>query len=566
MIQFNNIDELINWVNHQKKFTNTPPTLTKMKTLMSYFGHPEEHLPAIHVAGTNGKGSTVAYLKNIYLKKGLNVATFTSPYVTCFNERINYNNKNISNEDLLRIGNLVLSKYELLKKQGFEEPTFFEFITSVCFIYFNELKDLDICIIECGMGGRLDATNIITPLCSVITNIGFDHMNILGNTKELILKEKLGIVKPNIPFVTSIKEENLLNIIYEYIKNKNIIFSKPLYERLKINKIDIYSSNFSYEDKTYDINLPGDYQIDNAILAIECVKILNNFEKSKYYISNELLYESLKNTTWPGRFEKISTTPLIYLDGGHNIDCIEKVTNFIKQLNLSNTRAIVSISDDKLKEQMIKKLDQTFDEIIFTSYSYSRSANAVELYNLSHNPNKLLIENINQAINYVYEKPYTFNGQKIKAQIWDTAGQERYRNITKNYFQSSQGFVIAYDITNKTSFECVEEWIKAIDENASSDCKKILVGTKCDKEGREVTEDEGKDLADKYGMKFFETSAKTNINISEVFNSLVKEIHTKALQNDNNMESLMNTKSYQIQQEDDEEKKEMKKRRPAFSK
>ena len=197
---FTDVNEFIKWVEIRSRFSKKV-SLDNMRYFASLFGNPQNKFNSIHVTGTNGKGSTVSYLKNIYLKQNLNVATFTSPYIICFNERITYNNKFISDEDLLKYGNLIISKFQEIEESNHELPSFFEFITLLAFLYFADLKDLDIAIIEVGIGGRLDATNIITPLCSVITNIGMDHMSQLGDSKESILNEKLGIVKENSLFV-----------------------------------------------------------------------------------------------------------------------------------------------------------------------------------------------------------------------------------------------------------------------------------------------------------------------------------------------------------------------------
>ena len=327
MMFFNDINSFIEFVETRKRFSKKV-SLENMYYFVSLFDHPEEKFKSIHVTGTNGKGSTVSYLKNIYLKNGYNVATFTSPYVIKFNERISYNNEYISDEDLLKYGNLILSKYDLIEQTGHELPGFFEFITLLAFLYFADLK-VDIAIIEVGIGGRLDATNVITPIASVITSVGFDHLEQLGNTKELILNEKLGIVKNEVPLFTAVKEEALINQMITKCKLFQSDFIKVDFKRLKIKNIGLDSSEFSYKDfEKLVIKLPGVHQIENSVLAIEVVNYLN--KKSNLKVSCELLYEGLISTTWPGRLECVSNDPLIYIDGGHNIDCIKRVCIFSK--------------------------------------------------------------------------------------------------------------------------------------------------------------------------------------------------------------------------------------------
>lgn len=405
MIFFNDINSFIEFVETRKRFSKKV-SLENMYYFVSLFDHPEEKFKSIHVTGTNGKGSTVSYLKNIYLKNGYNVATFTSPYVIKFNERISYNNEYISDEDLLKYGNLILSKYDLIEQTGHELPGFFEFITLLAFLYIADLK-VDIAIIEVGIGGRLDATNVITPIASVITSVGFDHLEQLGNTKELILNEKLGIVKNKVPLFTAVKEEALINQMITKCKLFQSDFIKVDLKRLKIKNIGLDSSEFSYKDfEKLVIKLPGVHQIENSVLAIEVVNYLN--KKSNLKVSCELLYEGLISTTWPGRLECVSNDPLIYIDGGHNIDCIKRVCEFVDTLSFKNKRVVISISSDKDKKSMIELLDNSFNELVFTKYTYKRSATSNELYELSNSLNKKIIRDMNQVIDYCFNNRSEF--------------------------------------------------------------------------------------------------------------------------------------------------------------
>lgn len=405
MQQFNDIESFIGFVESQKRFSKKV-SLDNMKYFVSLFDHPEQKFKSIHVTGTNGKGSTVSYLKNIYLANGYNVATFTSPYVIKFNERITYNNQNISDQDLLYYGNLILSKYDEIKKSNHELPGFFEFITLLAFLYFANL-DIDVAIIEVGIGGRLDATNVITPIASVITSVGLDHLEQLGPTKTHIVKEKLGIVKKSIPLFTAVKEDELLNIMNEKCLVLNSTFNKVDFKELKIKKMDLESSVFSYKGyNDLSISLVGKHQIENATLAVEVVDYLNSINILP--VNLESIYNGLNNTRWPGRLECVSKHPLIYIDGGHNIDCIKRVCEFVNGLNFTNKRVVISISDDKDKKAMIELLDETFTEHVFTKYTYKRSATSNELYNLSTSKNKVLIENINDTIKYCFDNQCEF--------------------------------------------------------------------------------------------------------------------------------------------------------------
>lgn len=404
MNYFVDAKSFIEWVQSQKRFSKKT-NLDNMKYFCKLLCNPESSFKAIHVTGTNGKGSTVAMLTSVLMAKGYNVGTFTSPYIECFNERIAFNTKPIDDDDLLKMANRVIEIYPILEENKFPKPTFFEFITLCAFCYFKSLNNLDYAVIEVGMGGRLDSTNVITPIVSIITNVALDHMQILGNTKEAILKEKLGIVKDNIPVVCGLKEENLKMIATNVanIHNSQIVF--PKYNEVKNVKCDLSKTCFTYQGQDYQLSLLGFHQVENALLVIETFNLL----KDDLKLSIQDLHNGLKNTKWVGRLEKINDDPVIYIDGGHNIDGISRITEFVKSLNIPNVRAVISISHDKELLPMIKMVDKTFDEIIFTSYTYARSAKAEDLYNLSSSKNKKCIENLDVAVKYVLtnKKPIT---------------------------------------------------------------------------------------------------------------------------------------------------------------
>lgn len=404
MNYFVDAKSFIEWVQSQKRFSKKT-NLDNMKYFCKLLCNPESSFKAIHVTGTNGKGSTVAMLTSVLMAKGYNVGTFTSPYIECFNERIAFNTKPIDDDDLLKMANRVIEIYPILEENNFPKPTFFEFITLCAFCYFKSLNNLDYAVIEVGMGGRLDSTNVITPIVSIITNVALDHMQILGNTKEAILKEKLGIVKDNIPVVCGLKEENLKMIATNVanIHNSQIVF--PKYNEVKNVKCDLSKTCFTYQCQDYQLSLLGFHQVENALLVIETFNLL----KDDLKLSIQDLHNGLKNTKWVGRLEKINDDPVIYIDGGHNIDGISRITEFVKSLNIPNVRAVISISHDKELLPMIKMVDKTFDEIIFTSYTYARSAKAEDLYNLSSSKNKKCIENLDVAVKYVLtnKKPIT---------------------------------------------------------------------------------------------------------------------------------------------------------------
>ncbi len=413
MDKFTNVLDFISWVERQKRFTEKT-SLDRINYYASLFNHPEASLRIIHVTGTNGKGSTVAGIRAILMEAGFNVATFTSPYITVFNERIEYNGKNISDDDLLKYGNMIIDKYDKIISDGYDTPSFFEFITLLAFLYFHDLADLDFTILEVGMGGRLDATNIVHSDVAVISNVALEHTKILGDTLEKITMEKLGIVKNGEPLICGIKEKNIQELVKTVCQERSSKLYITAPRTAEIKKMDIYGSNFlleGFNDSLY-INLPGFHQIDNAKVIVTTIEVLNDLYLHTipgFPISQTTIKEGLKKIIWPGRLEILSENPLIVTDGAHNPDGITQVCNFVKSLGYEYKRAVVSISKDKTLEQMIKLLDDTFDEIIFTKYAYTRSSEEDVLYVLSNCKKKMIIHDVKESLDYVmsHKVPFT---------------------------------------------------------------------------------------------------------------------------------------------------------------
>lgn len=401
---FNNYSSCVTWIESQKRFS-PKVSLDNMKYFCSLLGNPEHKFTSIHVTGTNGKGSVVSYIKNILIDASLNIGTFTSPYITKFNERISFNNEMISDEEVVKLAEKVYDIYELIDEEH-PKPSFFEFTTLMSFVYFSEKEDLDLAIIEVGIGGLLDSTNVITPIASVITNVAYDHMNVLGNTLGEILTNKMGIIKNNIPSIIGIKDAELIKQATDYTEKLNSNLTLPLLNQVTINKADIFGSTFSYKGyENLQISLMGYHQVENAIIALETIEAI----QKKYPITLNNIKNGLQNTKWLGRLEILSNEPLIIVDGAHNIDGITRTTDFIKDLEYQTKRCIFACSDDKEKEKMISYLEPHFDEIIITSYTYKRHSDASELFNFSNHQNKILKLNIDEIIENVFNNPFELN-------------------------------------------------------------------------------------------------------------------------------------------------------------
>lgn len=401
MEPFVRLSDFIEWVQVQKRFSKKV-NLDKMRYYCGLLNHPEKKIRTIHVTGTNGKGSTVMMLASILMEKGYHVGTFTSPYVKCFNERISFDGLPISDTELLYTANQIIGLYPIIERDGFEYPSFFEFLTLCAFVFFASHSDMDYAIIEVGMGGRLDATNVIVPLVSVITNVALDHVQILGDTTAEILEKKLGIVKEQIPFVCGIKDQKLQEIALKQAKVSQSKCIFPDYTALHIHQCNLEGSLFSYKSyQQIELGLIGFHQIENALVVLEVMDILCE----PLGITEDMIRNGLKKRFEFGRLEKILDSPKVYIDGGHNINGVSRVTEFVQSLHLPYTRAVVAISHDKELEEMIHFIDQTFDEVIFTAYTYARSASPKELFQLSRHPNKKMVATIGEALDIVKQDP-----------------------------------------------------------------------------------------------------------------------------------------------------------------
>lgn len=343
------------------KFTKDP-TLEAMKYIMSKFGNPHTKLKCIHVAGTNGKGSVCEMISNCLINAGYNVGKFISPHLIKFNDGIWLNNNQITDDEVEEIL-LPLSKVVEEYNNTHEIPVkWFEVITSLVFIYFYK-KQCDLVVLETGLGGELDCTNIINPIVSIITKIGYDHVDILGNTIEEIAKQKAGIIKPNSETVF-INQPNVIKIIEEKCQktnNKLHIINSEEIVNYSYNK-DL--QKFDYKNyKNIEINLKGKVQIENAAECIETMEILKN---NGIKISKEAIYQGLKTVVHHARMETISNNPLIIFDGGHNESAIQNLKQNIEQYYSNKKRVyIISILKTKDYKTLIKELTEDNEAIFY---------------------------------------------------------------------------------------------------------------------------------------------------------------------------------------------------------
>lgn len=348
--------------------------LQNIKTLMEKLGNPQDKLKIIHIAGTNGKGSCTSFVNSALVSQGYKVGMFTSPSIYNFEERIRINNKNIPEDKLIDLMNEVREVAETMEVF----PADFELVTAIAFLYFYREK-CDFAIMEVGLGGRLDATNVAqNPLITLITSISLDHQQFLGNTIPEIALEKAGIIKENVPLVLYSQSKEAMDSIIGVANSKN---SKVILNDLE--KIELLENTkngqiINYKDfKNLKINLLGSHQINNATISLE---LLEQLRKMGFEISNESIYNGFSSVTWPCRFELVSKNPDFILDGAHNIDGIDK---FISNMNFyykdNKKIGIFGVLADKDYNEMLAKIVPCFDVFLTVRPDSDRAMESKEL-------------------------------------------------------------------------------------------------------------------------------------------------------------------------------------------
>jgi len=342
--------------------------LDTIRAILKGLDNPQNEFLSIHIAGTNGKGSIASALSSIFNKAGYRVGLYTSPHLVKFNERIRINGVPISDMG-------VLNAYEAVKDvfAGDREPTFFEYTTAMAFHEFARSK-VDWAIVETGMGGRLDATNILNPRLSIISNISLEHRQYLGNTIAEITAEKGGIIKQGIPVVTGVKQKEAVEVLKNIAQKQEApLFRLGEHFRVRKNKS---SNTFSYvgTGSTWEnmkAGLQGNHQIENAALSLAACEILNRHDTN---LNIEQIKEGLAKTDWPGRMEVVSQTPYVILDGAHNLMAARKLAKFISEnLAKNKTTLLIGILNDKPYKGMLKPLLPLCRRVILTKPIINRA-------------------------------------------------------------------------------------------------------------------------------------------------------------------------------------------------
>ena len=342
-------------------------TTDNIKALLEIFDRPQDKLKIIHITGTNGKGSVASFITNALIENNYSVGKFTSPYITNIREEIEVNREIISEDDFAKIASQVREKVEGLdKKKIFVSG--FEILTSIAYIYFAG-ENLDFAVMEVGMGGRVDATNVMEKSIPVFCHIALDHANILGDTLEKIAREKGGIIKEN-SYVFSYPQAEEARIELKKIsKEKSSGFSEFSFDEVEIIFSNEFGNKFNFRSyKDVEISLIGDHQTFNAALALMVLDYL----KGDYKLDEEKIKEGLKKAENIGRTECLSRDPLIVVDGSHNLDSIEGIEKSIKKFNYNKLILGFSLLKDKDHKHILEKIEGLADKIVLTEIDNER--------------------------------------------------------------------------------------------------------------------------------------------------------------------------------------------------
>lgn len=355
-----NFDEAIQYL-YTRRLPKIKQGLSSVKALLACFGNPQASLKAVHVAGTNGKGSTCAYLESVFRYSRYQTGLFTSPYLLSPLEMIKVNNVEIDETSFSALVSEASAFTGELDGKGFY-PTEYEILTVIALEYFKR-QGCDIVIIETAMGGTLDCTNVLEHVeACVITKISYDHTEFLGNTLADISSHKAGIMKPGVPVITWPQENEALAVIGHQAQKLNAPIIIPDFNSIQILEMNKLGSKFTYKGLDFSVNLPGEHQINNVTLAVEtCQTLLARGWQTTY--GN--IHEGLSHARWPGRFELLGSSPDFILDCGHNYDGVEAFVKTFKSIYPDKKATIIfGVMQDKDYDGMLRLISSIADNVL----------------------------------------------------------------------------------------------------------------------------------------------------------------------------------------------------------
>ncbi|MDK9843458.1 bifunctional folylpolyglutamate synthase/dihydrofolate synthase [Staphylococcus equorum subsp. linens] len=368
----NYLDSLY-WIHERTKF-GIKPGVKRMEWMLERLDNPQFNINGIHVGGTNGKGSTVAYLRSALVDNGYEVGTFTSPFIETFNERISLNGIPISDDNIVELVQKVKPVSEALEVETeLGTATEFEIITTMMFLYFGELHPVDFVIVEAGLGIKNDSTNVFKPILTILTSIGLDHIEILGDTYTDIAKDKGAIVKPNTPIIYAVKNEDALKVIRGCVEQQNtegIEFDRDI-------SLVSQEEEFTYRYKDYELetlllNMLGEHQKENAALAITALIELN--ESGIVDLNFNKMIDGIESVSWTGRIEQVKEKPLMIVDGAHNVESVEALISTMKDYyHIDSLDILFSAVKGKPINTMVDQLKTIASTFYVTDFDFPRA-------------------------------------------------------------------------------------------------------------------------------------------------------------------------------------------------
>ncbi|QBP40754.1 bifunctional folylpolyglutamate synthase/dihydrofolate synthase [Paenisporosarcina antarctica] len=401
---FTSVDKVIEYIYSMDQKTERNGRLSRITAILASLGNPHKGFRSIHIAGSNGKGSTLNALKEILIAEGLEVGSFTSPHLEKVNERIMMNDVMISDNQFIKYMNDI---YPLLQKEQVGDGSnFFEILTVIAFMYYNDMN-VDIALIETGIGGKFDSTNVLTPLLSILTSISLEHTQILGDTIDAIAVEKSGIIKPFVPVISAVKDKLAVDVI----ESKATSEEAPIYQLYKDFLIENVSQesnsqNFSYQLKDYkltnlNLKMMGHHQVENASLAITAALLLNMYYG--YKISEASISQGLSTSSWAARFEEV--LPNVIIDGAHNPAGMEVLLQTMQQrYPTKNIHVVFTALQDKDITSVLRMLDEIATTITVTEIYIKNSAAGKDVFEKTSHPQKELILNWQDALEQTLTK------------------------------------------------------------------------------------------------------------------------------------------------------------------
>ncbi|NEW04486.1 bifunctional folylpolyglutamate synthase/dihydrofolate synthase [Paenibacillus sp. SYP-B3998] len=404
---FQTAKEAIAWIVGRMEKLGIKPGLQRMQMLMEKLGHPERRLQFIHVAGTNGKGSTCAYLTSVLRTCGYDVGSFTSPYLEKYTNRIQVNGADIEDEELLRLVNKMKPIVDEIAETEVGSPSMFEISTALAILYFATVAYPDYVVWETGLGGRLDSTNIVNPIVTVITNVGHDHMEILGDSLEMVAAEKAGIIKAGVPVITAVEPQDVWNVIAKTAKEKKATLyslGNQFDYTTVSNQLDHQIFDFSgpfRNMKELPISLNGKHQLTNAAVAVMTLEVLRQYNAC--IVEDDVLHKGLFETRWPGRLEMVSHDPRILLDGAHNPEGAETLAAALQSVySYGKLHLMIGMLSTKNHTGYLRHILPLVDTLILTEPNFHKKGDASRLAELAQE----LLHDMDRKVDILVERDW----------------------------------------------------------------------------------------------------------------------------------------------------------------